>query len=105
MYSSLTLLQLQQDSAVVGIATEVASALVVPEHHILPQLQLLGPLHPLRLQRGLIQVQQATNDEGVVVQKARDRRGSAEYRGRRGMRIRAAGELGHFHYEFIDGDK
>lgn len=84
MYSSLTLFQLQQHSAVVGIAAEVASTLVIPEHHILPELQFLSPLQPLCLQRGLIQVQQATNDEGVVIQEARDKSGSAEYRGRRG---------------------
>lgn len=88
MHPSLTLFELQQHRGVTGIAAEVASALVVPEQRVLPQLQLLGPLQPLRLQRGLVQVQQAANDEGVVVQEARDGRRAGEWErevsGRRG---------------------
>lgn len=78
--SSLTLFELQQHGVVTGVAAEVAAALVIPEQLVLPELQLLGPAQPLRLQRGLVQVQQAANDEGVVIQEARDRRRSGEHR-------------------------
>lgn len=70
--SSLTLFQLQQHRAVAGIAAEVASTLAVPEQRVLAELQLLGPLQPLRLQRGFVQVQQAADDEGIVIQEAGD---------------------------------
>lgn len=86
VYPSLTLFDLQQYSAVTGVAAEVASALVIPEQHVLPELQLLGPLQPLRLQRGLVQVQRATNDEGIVIQEAGDGRRSGEHSGRREMK-------------------
>lgn len=85
-YPSLTLFELQQYSAVTGVAAEVASALVIPKQHVLPELQLLGPLQPLRLQRGLVQVERATNDEGIVIQEAGDRRRSGERSGRRQMK-------------------
>lgn len=49
MHPSLTLFQLQQYCAVSGITAEVASALIIPEQHVLPQLQLLSPLQPLCL--------------------------------------------------------
>lgn len=81
---SLTLFELQQHSVVAGVAAEVASALVIPEQPVLPELQLLRPPQPLRLQRGLVQVQQAANDEGVVIQEARDGRRSGEHRGSEG---------------------
>lgn len=80
----LTLFELQEDRGVSGVAAEVAATLLIPEQHILPELELLRPLQPLRLQRRLVQVQQAANDEGVVVEKAGDRRGSAECAGGRG---------------------
>lgn len=86
MCASLTLFELQQHSVVTGITTEVASTLFVQEQLVLPELQLLGPLQPLRLQRGLIQVQQAANDEGVVVQEPGDRRRSGECRRRQEMK-------------------
>lgn len=73
MYPSLTFFELQQHRAVTGVTAEVASALLIQEQLVLPELQLLGPLQPLRLQRGLVQVQQAANDEGVVIQEAWDR--------------------------------
>lgn len=69
---SLTLFQLQQHCAVTGVAAEVTPALMVPEQLVLMELQLLGPLEPGRLQRGLVQVQQAADDERIVVQEARD---------------------------------
>lgn len=92
MHLSLTLFELQQYSAVTGIAAEVASTLVIQEQLVLPELQLLGPLQPLGLQRGLVQVQQATDDEGIVIQEARDRRRSGEYSGRKEMKITEVGE-------------
>lgn len=49
MSVALTLFQLQQDSAVTGIAAEIASTLLIPEQFVLPELQLLGPPQPLRL--------------------------------------------------------
>lgn len=49
MHPFLTLFQLQQYCAFSGITAEVASALIIPEQHILPQLQLLSPLQPLCL--------------------------------------------------------
>lgn len=78
MSITLTLFELQQDSAVAGIAAEIASTLLIPEQLVLPELQLLGPSQPLRLQCGLVQVQQATNDESIIIQEARDRLRSAE---------------------------
>lgn len=72
----LTLFELQEHGAVTGIAAEVTAALLIPEQHVLPELKLLCPPQPLHLQRGLIQVQQAANDEGIVIQEARDRRRS-----------------------------
>lgn len=83
MAPSLTLLQLQQYCAVTGITAEVASTLIIPEQRVLPELQLLSPLQPLSVQRGLIQVQRATNDEGIVIEEARDRRRSAGRRERK----------------------
>lgn len=84
MYQSLTLFELQQYSVVAGVGAEVASALLIQEQLVLPELQLLGPLQPLRLQRGLVQVQQAADDKGVVIQEARDGRGSGERGGKKG---------------------
>lgn len=72
----LTLFELQEHGVVTGVTAEVTAALLIPEQHVLPELKLLCPTQPLRLQRGLIQVQQAANDEGVVIQEARDRRRS-----------------------------
>lgn len=80
--SLLTLFELQEDRGVSGVTAEVAATLLIPEQHILPELELLRPLQPLRLQRRLVQVQQAANDEGVVVEEAGDRRGSAERAGK-----------------------
>lgn len=98
---SLTLFELQQHSVVAGVAAEVASALVIPEQPVLPELQLLCPPQPLRLQRGLVQVQQAANDEGVVIQEARDGRRSGEHRGSAEMKNQRSGRRARMRTVFI----
>lgn len=88
----LTLFELQEHGAVTGVTAEVTAALLIPEQHVLPELKLLCPPQPLRLQRGLIQVQQATNDEGIVIQEARDRRRSGGEGGEEMGKTRVMGE-------------
>lgn len=85
---ALTLFESQQDGGVVGVAAEVASALAVPEELVLPELQLLGPAQPPGPQRGLVQVQQAADHEGVVVQEAGDGRRSGEVKHTSGRKVR-----------------
>lgn len=42
--------------------------IVVPEQVVLPALQSVGPLNPSRVKVCLVQINQASNEKGVVIQ-------------------------------------
>ena len=78
MSSFLAFFKTNEDADVADSRGEVAATVRVPKELVLLLLQLIRPLKPLLVLTRSVQIQQAPDDKGIVVEEAENRYSTAK---------------------------